>query len=279
LLLGGIANFVKITQKVLKPVFYERSLMQHNTHLFAFLLPNLTTLAQQASFKIDNEELIYRLFGIVRKHLGDQIILFDDQHHAVATLIECSKRFAVVKLEKLKPNLVLQPELLVAIGLTKKPAFEEALYSCAAMGVNQVVPLITEQVDRNWFGPKEIVRLDRIVTTAREQAKNYMPLEIMAPLALPRFVDQVATFGADVYKLVFDKPAPAFNQQLPAVQAATKIVVVFGPEGGLLPPELQLLESCQFVTSALVSTTLRTQEAVTVAIGVLRSLTLSQNRL
>jgi 16S rRNA (uracil1498-N3)-methyltransferase len=60
-------------------------------------------------------------------------------------------------------------------------------------------------------------------------------------------------------------------QQLARQDAASPMVIVTGPEGGLAPDEVELLSSNGFVPGALGSRILRAETAPVIAVALLRA--------
>lgn len=249
--------------------------MSGQAHLFSFFFPGLSQIRTSRQVKIDDPEIVYRLFGVVRKRAGDKIVLFDDQSHAQAKLIECSKKVATISIEKVESNKPINPELLVCVGLTKKAYFEEVLYVCSALGVQTVLPILSSQVERNWLTEKDFARLDRISVTAREQAKSFAPTQILKPVKLPQLSSQLDRLDFYGPKVLFQKSERSFFDLVKDLnrEKPEKITLIFGPEGGLLEVEREtLISDLGFQPCGLCPTTLRTEDAVTVAVGAIRSL-------
>jgi 16S rRNA (uracil1498-N3)-methyltransferase len=246
--------------------------MNSSAHCFAFFIRDLAALQVSELVKLDEPEIVYRLYGVLRTRSGQRILLFDDTHNYLATIMACNKKVAVVKIEALATNQPLQPKITLCIGLAKKPAFEAAVYICAALGVQTVVPILSAQVERNWFGSKELARLQRISLNAREQAKSFWPTEIWPPI----LVDQIDSLPrldfAFATKITFDKGGAKVVTLFEQPHTVQNLILLVGPEGGLTEKELQLLGQKGFNAFALCPTTLRTEDAVAVAVGLFRAL-------
>lgn len=249
--------------------------MSSQAHLFSFFFPGLSQIRTNRQIRVDNPDIVYRLFGIVRKRAGDQIVLFDNQHNALARLDECGKKNALISLEKLMPNQPINPRIMVCVGLTKKAYFEEVVYVCSALGVQTILPILTDQVERNWFSEKDASRLERISITAREQAKSFCPTQILPPVKLSDLGRELSAHNFDGPKILFHKGQEPFWQLAQNLKTKNpdNVTVVFGPEGGLVDTEREaLIDNLGFQPHALCPTTLRTEDAVSVAVGALRSL-------
>jgi len=132
-------------------------------HLFACYEPTLSraysTQKNDPSFTIKSRDLSHRLTRVLRLKPGEQFILFDEVHWAQLTLLKEHKNEVQVTLECCEKLQSFVPRITLALGLLKRDALNEAVYSATQMGVDTIVPLLTEKVSRSWGGEKEVFRL------------------------------------------------------------------------------------------------------------------------
>lgn len=249
--------------------------MGSQAHKFAFFFQNIDQIRTSGAVEIDDPEIVYRLFGIVRKRAGQEIILFNDHVHSKGIIQDCNKRMAKLEISKPEANVVINPSILACVGLTKKPAFEEIVYTCSALGVQAILPILSKQIERNWFTQRDLSRLERISIAAREQSKSFCKTQIFAPIELGE-AGQVVSGLVDEQspRVLFEAGQDSFGKLSTELSSLNlkKITVLFGPEGGFLDEEIKQLEGFDFKVSALTQTILRSQDAVIVGIGALRSL-------
>lgn len=246
--------------------------MNNSAHTFSFFIEKLSDFLDCEEVKITDPGIVYRLFGVLRSKSGQKIILFSNTHNCLASIISCNKKIALIKIEQRSINKSIEPNLTVYIGLIKKPAFEAAVYSCAALGAQTIIPILSKQVERNWLGPKEFERLERVAINAREQAKSFWATRISAPMNFSGLALQENLKLNTCKKLLFEKDAPKITSKLLEMNIEKNIALIFGPEAGFVYEELTSLEKQGFEATGLCPTTLRTEEAVTVAVGLVRSL-------
>jgi len=250
-----------------------------NKHLFAVYLHDLdikVNLAQRGVVAFNDADLWQRVVRVLRLRQGEAIIAFNTRVHCVLTIqpatydIRSSTVHAVV--QEVWQNEPLRPMLSIYVGMTKKEAFEEAAYFAAQMGVNEFYPLYTEKVQRAWGEKKEVERLTKIMISAAEQAKSFILPAIKPPVTVAHAITHVgdikerqAVFfepeGMPLLSLLTSKPS--------TVQSHYSFF--FGPEGGFTEQEKKMLTNAHVLCYALTPTILRTQEAVAVAVGALRS--------
>lgn len=247
-------------------------------HLFSLYDKELSVTIQSVKFDepfLLNEELTYRISQILRLHSGEKIILFDQNIHGEVEIILSKKgRNDIIhgKIKQLNKNNCLNPQIILYPALLKKPAFEEIYYVAAQMGATAIHPLLTKKVSREWGGAKEQQRLELIAVAAMEQAKQFIMPTMHAPQELTKITYEPTK--PSVKKIYFEagtKPCSILTQEL-IQQNYSKILVAFGPEGGFTPEDLAFLNNQGFEGYALTPTILRSTEAVTVGLGILRSL-------
>lgn len=234
-------------------------------HEFAFFCKDLpVSLVVDSTYTITDHDLVHRMTHIVRIEPGDTILLFRDLVSVRARILGVTKntiQCTVISLHQINP---LQPVINWYLPLLDREAFEESVYILTSMGAAQITPVITEKSDKKLTRP--IDRLERIMIAAAEQSKQ---------LVLPKIgsVKHLSELLFADYTLFFDPDGqPAFEilQGIRAKKPNT-ISCLIGPEGDLSQAEKELLRDKNIVFCALTPTILRAEQAVTVAMGLLRS--------
>lgn len=257
-------------------------------HVFAlyceFLSRLLISSGSRDSLCIQDESLYNRVTKILRLRAHQEIILFDGRVYATCKLLEkthASKNYVWVQVLQEDTSTILTPTIDLYVGLTKKDAFEIICYVAAQMGVSVIQPVLFEKVQRDWGGQKEHTRLKTIMIGACEQAKQYMVPELREPCMLKDLKSE--NFGQK--SIFFDDQGVSFShlasffikenapkENLTQSTKIQKLSILCGPEGGLTERELEVVKTLGFESYALTPTILRTQEAITVGVGALRSL-------
>lgn len=137
------------------------------------------------------------------------------------------------------------------------------------MGVNEISLVITQKVHRG-FTQKDLERMHKVIIAAREQAKYFAPVKLNNPVLL----EQVIESNTYLPCLFFDPQGESAANVIETLQANKheKILAMVGPEGDLSFEEKELLRSKGFIFCALTPTILRSFQAATLAMGLLRSL-------
>ncbi len=246
-----------------------------DNHQFALYYADLSKLlAQQRThntLSIADKVLVHRIKHVLRFQQHDACILFDDVCSANCTFIDVEhKSHIVCAIESVRPHDQLKPSIIVLLPLLKKEALEQALYACVELGANKVVLLLTQKVQRSWGGDKELVRLRNIMIAAAEQSKHFALPTLSAPVSLEQALEQLP---ADTYKLCAAINGSSLLSVMNQIQSKNPqtIACIIGPEGDLTGHEYAMLQQHNVALSALTPTVLRSQQALVVLLGALRS--------
>lgn len=248
-------------------------------HLFSIYLENLSEIVKELAvgqgLEFKNKNVHARIVQVLRLQAGDSVVIFDDYLNLKIELLyqtfENNKNIFAKVLEKNK-NKELKPEVIVCPSLTKKHSFEELVYNASAIGATIIWPVITEKVQRKWGFEKERERLKKIIIAACEQSKNYILPELNEPIKLPLLLRGLQDLAGK--KILFEHGEKSLLDFMSGLKNHKngKICLLFGPEAGLTDQEIELSKVKGFETCALTPTILRSQEAVTVGLGIVRSI-------
>ncbi len=262
-------------------------------HLFTLFCKDLSQFISGrvgCQVEISDRDLWQRITKVLRLRAGENILLFDENVHADVIVLEktfAKKELVVLFIESVNSNQPLKPNITLMPCLLKKDAFEDIIYAAAQMGVNKIIPILSDKVQRSWGEKKERERLFNIMVAACEQSKNFFLPEICEPVKIQDITRQLSgdsisqirtSENIPSLKIYFDQSGASFVDLLKKIKEnnAQKnydldIVLFFGPEGGLTTQEEKLLSDLHFETYALTPTILRAREAVIVGLGGVRS--------
>lgn len=159
------------------------------------------------------------------------------------------------------------PEIWLAQALAKGDRDELAIQASTELGIDRVIPYQASRSISAWRGDKVdkgVARWAKIVTEATKQAlRAYVPR--VTPL---HTTAELCSLAGECQMVVLDPLATEGLSQLrPA--ADQPILLVVGPEGGLSPEELIVLEEAGATRRKLGENVLRTSSAGPAALAVL----------
>jgi 16S rRNA (uracil1498-N3)-methyltransferase len=235
-------------------------------HLFSLYFETPKIISGSTIRVVDSVK-VHRILEVLRLRLQQQVILFDSTHHAMAKLVAGAsgkKGFVELEIGEVCRNVSLQPQVTLCVGMLKKAAWHEVAYAAAQMGVDRIIPLITE---RSAAELPDQERLQNIMIAACEQSKQYSIPKIEAPVEL----DGLAALVAGQQCWYADPQGTSISQWAFEHAKASSIAVAVGPEAGFTPADIQKLEASGFAAHALTPTVLRACDAVVVSLGIIRS--------
>lgn len=238
-------------------------------HEFALYFP-LDTIVSGKEIVIADKELIQRVTTVLRLSVGDNFILFDTASHARCVLERSSTKSITITLLNKEKNKVLAPAIHWFLPLLEREQFEEALYILSALGATTIQPLITQKSRRTWGSKKDYERAERIMIAAAEQSKQF----VLPTLKQLDEFSAVTPLPSQAHKIFFDPAGINCFEAITQIQKQPlqEMVCMVGPEADLSLQEKDILKQHHFTFCALTPTILKASHAVTVAMGILRSI-------
>lgn len=196
------------------------------------LVPNVTGAAVQLP---DDEA--HHVLRVLRLEGGDPLVVFDGRGGEWNALVMTADKGGVFLqiLEDRTP--VPEPALKVtlAIGLLKGNALDDVVRDATALGVTEIVPMMTAHcvVPKKARGEEAIARWDRIAVAAAKQCgRSTLPIiHDTTP-----FMDVVRR-PADL-RLICLEPEYPGSEKVTVSPTAVSATVLIGPEGGWSPSEV-----------------------------------------
>lgn len=195
--------------------------------------------------------------NVLRGRVGQSIVLFNGrggEHHGRITDVKRSvvsiSLDAFVEADRESPI-----ELHIALGVTKRDAFNEALQKSTELGASRITPVVTE------FNSTATRSLDKrfqhwegVIKSAAEQCeRNRLPtLHPLTP-----FQDLVATADAGLRLIAHPGGGFAFR----GTPAPSSVLIATGPEGGFSFEEVELAVAAGFERVGLGPRILRAETA------------------
>lgn len=248
----------------------------NNSHEFALYIADLTCLKVGAGHTIKDQDLIHRMVHVLRLQQNDQLVLFSRTHAFVCTLQAHSKKELTLNVIAPKEIQAISPAVHVILPMLKRTALEEALYSSVELGAQTIQLVFTEKTPHTKIQEKDLERYERILISAAEQCKHFCFPVVHAPIALEQALKNIKHSALNIfgdpegvsYKTILDDQ----KNNKKNTQENPDITILVGPEGDLTPQEKTVLKKYNFLFVHLTPTILRAQQALTVLLGLVRSL-------
>ncbi len=206
--------------------------IQHAPRLYV-----INDLGQGLTLTIEANQAHY-LQHVMRLKASDALRLFNGRDGEWAGVIsEIKKRSVLVTLQKqLKPQKG-EPDLWLCCAPIKKAHFDYMIEKATELGVARIKPVLTS---RTQIREVNVERCTSIATEAAEQSERMNIPVIAKPVTLAELSTGWPQDRTLIVCAEFGQALPLKQAfQSPALQTASKVAIVTGPEGGFTEDELQ----------------------------------------
>lgn len=210
---------------------------------------------------------------VLRMKSGDELLLLDGKGsawRAVLTTVTveecCAQLVESVPLES-------EPRLRVTLyqGLPKGDKLDDIVRGCTEVGVQAVVPFVSERTvvrPDEKSAKRRVQRCQTIALSAAEQSGRGIIPQIGMPLSFASLVDACSRHECVLLAWEEEK-ACSLREAAQRLGAVRDVALVIGPEGGITPKEAEKLRAAGAVCVTLGPRILRTETAGTAALAAL----------
>jgi len=227
--------------------------------------------AESSSIALPADEA-HHLRHVLRLGIDADISIFDGAGHEWHARVASVPRRGDVVCELIAPIAPI-PEppvaLTLAIAVLKGDQMDEVVRDVTAMGVREIVPVITDHVAvprRTMRSGQARDRWQRVAVAASKQCGRAVVPQVRSQVALPAVFESIENAIA----VMCVEPAACREiTDVMTIDRPSRAIAIVGPEGGWSAPELDLAErqGARFLT--LGPRTLRAETAPTVLLAAL----------
>lgn len=213
---------------------------------------------------IQDKDELHHARNVLRLKTKDSLVVFDDKGNEYAALVEdISIKSMVLKIKEKQKSLVTQKfSLTIGCALPKKAKFDDIIDKLTQLGVDRIIPMLTERVVLRLDKEKKDSRQKRwkkiALNSCKQCQRNTIPL-----------IDPVKDFKtvveeSRVFDLKLIPTLPERQKTLRDVLSAVKprkILILIGPEGDFTPQEADLAIKAGFIPVTLGELVLRVETA------------------
>ena len=187
------------------------------------------------------EEAHY-LATVLRLRAGDAVTAFNGRGMEWNTRVTgLTRRAGLLEvLETLSPLAESSLNLTLVQAIVKSEAMDTIVQKATELGVSRILPILTEycvvRLDAERID-KRLSHWQRIARSACEQSGRHRAPEILRPVTLTEYLDDVSS---DTLRIMLDPRAVQHPDPLP--DSAQNVHVIVGPEGGFGPRDEATLE-------------------------------------
>ena len=199
---------------------------------------------------ISDRQQLHHLKDVLRLEAGDEAEVFDDKGNVYQVEVESlSYRNVVLKIKDIRKS-DKSKRILIAIGcaIPKKSKMDDIIDKLTQLGVDKIIPLITERV---------IVKLDKDKKSQRQ--KRWQKIALSASKQSQRNTVPVVEVVMDFEEIIkraqdFDlKLIPNLRGERRTLKEALigkkpkSVLVLIGPEGDFSPEEISMAIKAGFI--------------------------------
>jgi len=223
---------------------------------------------------IKDKNQVHHLKDVLRFRINEPVVIFDDRGIEYRSILEkissASLTFKIQEKNKSMPG----PEkikITVACAIPKKSKMEDIIDKLTQLGVERIIPLLTERVIVKLDRHKETLRLKRWMKVAlnasQQSQRNTLP--VIEPV---KKIGEVIS-GSGGYDLKLIPTLEGERRTLKDVFVKTKaknILFIIGPEGDFTPQEISLAKKAGFIPVSLGDSVLRVETAAVAVASFMR---------
>lgn len=216
----------------------------------------------------------HHIKNVMRNNINDEVTVVDDLGHGYLSRISeiTNQSIKVEFISALEPDMN-HSKITIAQAMIKRDRFEWFLEKSTELGVYAIIPTLFEysiiKIDEE-NELKKIQRYQTIVKEASEQSRR---------LVVPKIhnIQKVSQLKYDEYdKILICYEGASHDDFITTIasnlNSEMNILVVIGPEGGISPKELNLLQSKGGIICSLGKRILRSETAGLLVLSLLNSI-------
>lgn len=212
------------------------------------------------------DDVSHHLSRVLRAEIGDQIEVVSSEQRVFQAEVSqlVGQKVTVTVIKQLPVNVELSIKATIVSGLSKGNKLELIVQKATELGVSQVIflPMKWSVVKWDQKSAKKIKRLNEVALSAAEQShRNVVPT-----VSYLKSLEALVAMDFNTKLVAYEESAKAGEKaelvkQVEATAADHSVVAVFGPEGGVAPEEIQLLNQNGFINVGLGPRIMRTETA------------------
>jgi 16S rRNA (uracil1498-N3)-methyltransferase len=221
-------------------------------------------------YTITDKEQLHHLTVVYRARHGDSISLFDPHgnayHGSFSQITKTELRIQIDSRQAARPSKI---DLTVACAVPKASGMDEIIDHLTQLGVNTIIPMITERVVAKPSEPaRKLERWRKIALSAAEQSQRNTLPEIPGVLAMDTVIQQTSGY---ILKLIptLGSPAKTLSELLRNFTGG-QVVVLIGPEGDFTTDEVKKALQSGFAPVSLGKNVLRVDTAAAAVAAVIK---------
>lgn len=214
---------------------------------------------------------VVRHINVLRLRASENIELFNgDGHSYTAKFITLEKRLVTVEiLNKQLLETESPVKIILLMALIANDKFDLVVQKAVELGVSEIVPIITQNTQRNFSNDKISKKLEhwqKVIISASEQSFRNVLMKINEPVD---FKDAIKNVSKRTHKYILS-PHHDNKSTINENVVSLEIVLCVGPEGGFVSEEVSFAVDNGFTTALLGKRIMRAETAAISGISMLQ---------
>lgn len=236
---------------------------------------------------------MHRIFIENAQCHNTQLLLSDEQTHHLNTVVRIKKndpleittpsktyQITIRSIQKNKLEFLINKEtthpkkdqrITLIQALPKQDKFAEIIKKCTELGIDEIIPVITERClvkTHNIKQENKLERWNKIALAASEQSKRTALPEIHPIYALRELKEKLTLQNYDIKLVCWEEEKKrTLKSLLDENKNPRNILIFIGPEGGISQEEITFLTQLNFQSVSISKTILRVENAAFLAIA------------
>jgi 16S rRNA (uracil1498-N3)-methyltransferase len=223
---------------------------------------------ESKTFRISDENL-HHMLNVMRMKEGDKAILVFEDEEAIVSKISSIEEDGIFyeKVEQLENQVELPVNITIASAFPKGDKIEWITQKSTELGAHSFLFFPSEWSVAKWDDKKrkkKIERLEKIAQEAAEQSHRTHRPEVKMCKDIKEFLNECANYQHIL--IAYEETAKAGDKsallsKFESIAPGENVLVIFGPEGGLAPKEVESFVELGGVPLALGARILRCETA------------------
>lgn len=226
---------------------------------------------------ISEKNRLHHLKDVLRLMVGDTVRAFDEKGREFECVVSDVSQTVTLRIEKKSQSRRLpRPDICVFCAIPKGSRMDEAVDMLTQVGVEEIVPLLTERVivklDERAQAMK-VKRWEKVVLAALQQSTGAHLTRVRSPMRMRQALLHAAGYDLKLIPTLAEASAGIRRQKLKDALAGRRpdrIAVFIGPEGDFTEEEVALAVEAGCIPVTLGDSVLRVETAAMAVSAFLR---------
>ncbi|HOW36257.1 MAG TPA: RsmE family RNA methyltransferase [Candidatus Omnitrophota bacterium] len=216
--------------------------------------------------EITDKKEIHHLRDVLRLKVGDAVVIFDGKGgEADAEILSNREDLVALKINHIRGETPKALSILLACAIPKKSKFETIIEKCTELGVDEIIPLITQRTEVRLTPERALSKISRFqsiaVNAAKQSCRKTVPI-IHPAMSIKEVTEKFSSEDTILFIPCLTGTRTDLKSAMQKVSKRHKqILFLIGPEGDFTPEEVSLAVKQDCLPVSLGKTVLKVDTA------------------